>query len=286
MQAGCAGWGEVFRAVHEEGMVVPAPLSPQLVARGTPAGATDADAREGRGNGFESHVSLSLLGGFALTIGGAPISLPVPAQRVLAFVALQERPVRRTHAAEVLWLESPQGRARASLRSALWALRRCGNELVDVTNQCLRLGEVVVDARVLADWAHAVLEGEPTYGPRSRFDGLDEGLPGDLLPDWYDDWLVVERERLRELRARALERICERLTAAGSFRQAAEAGLAALDADPLRESTHRCLVGLHLAEGNQADALHSYFLYRDLLHKRLGLEPSARMEELVRGLRA
>lgn len=59
------------------------------------------------------------------------------------------------------------------------------------------------------------------------------------MPDWCDDWLVVERERLRELRIRALERVCEQLTAIGSFGQAIEAGMAAVRAEPLRESAHR-----------------------------------------------
>lgn len=106
-----------------------------------------------------------------------------------------------------------------------------------------------------------------------------------LAADWYDDWLVVERERLRELRARALERVCERLTALRSFCSAIEAGLAAVHTEPLRESAHRCLIGVYLAEGNQAEALRAYRAYRDLLHHELALEPSARMEELIGGLR-
>jgi DNA-binding SARP family transcriptional activator len=96
--------------------------------------------------------------------------------------------------------------------------------------------------------------------------------------------LLLERERLRELRVRALERVCERLTAIGSFGQAIEAGLAALQAEPLRESAHRCLIGVHLAEGNQAEALRGYRLYRGLLHDQLALAPSPRMEDLVRDL--
>ncbi len=56
-------------------------------------------------------------------------------------------------------------------------------------------------------------------------------------------------------------------------------------AEPLRESAHRCLIGVYLAEGNKAEALHEYRAYRDLLHDKLALEPSARMEELIAGLR-
>ena len=229
---------------------------------------------------------LSLLGAFELTWDGELVSLPVPAQRLLGFVALQERPVLRTYVAETLWLESSQERACGSLRSALWRLRRPEHELVDVTSGRLRLAAgVVVDVRVLVAWARSVLDAP---------EGVGNVLPGvsavgdlvldDLLPDWYEDWLMVERERLRELRVRALERVCERLTAIGSFGEAIEAGLAAVNAEPLRESAHRCLIGVYLAEGNQAEALRAYGVYRDLLRNQLGLEPSARMEELVRGV--
>jgi DNA-binding SARP family transcriptional activator len=267
-------------------MSLPAPLLVRPSTRETAASAAGAALWGRPGDRPEAHVTLRLLGGFDLTIDGKSKSLPVPAQRLLAFLALNERSVLRAHVAEVLWLESTEGHARASLRSAIWRLRRSGHGLIQVTNQCLRLGsEVVVDARVLVDWARSVLEAEQGFEHLPPVAALGDGLTGDLLPDWYDEWLIVDRERLRELHARALERACERLTAAGSFQQAVEAGLAALDTDPLRESTHRCLIGLHLAEGNQAEALHSYFLYRDLLHERLGLDPSARMEDLVRGLR-
>jgi DNA-binding SARP family transcriptional activator len=230
--------------------------------------------------------NLSLLSAFELTWGGDRVLLPVPAQRVLAFVALRERPVLRTYAAEKLWLDSSEEHACGSLRTALWRLRRPGFELVDVTSGRLRLAsQVVVDVRTMVAWARCVLDAAPGFsGELPNVSDLGDAVFGDLLPDWYDDWLVVERERLRELRVRALERVCEGLTAVGSFGQAIEAGLAAVDAEPLRESAHRCLIGVYLAEGNQAEALRGYRLYRDLLHHELALQPSERMEHLVGGL--
>ena len=230
-----------------------------------------------------AQVKLSLLSSFELTSAEDLVSLPMPAQRVLAFIALRDRPVLRTHVAETLWLDSTEKRACGSLRSALWRLRRPGFELVDVANGRLQLEpRVVVDVRVLVGWAHSVLDAPDGAG--GELASLGEEFFGDLLPDWYDEWLVVERERLRELRARALECVCDRLTALGRFGSAVEAGLAAVDAEPLRESAHRCLIGVYLAEGNQAEALRGYRAYRDLLHDELALEPSARMEGLISGL--
>jgi DNA-binding SARP family transcriptional activator len=230
-----------------------------------------------------AEVNLSLLSAFELTSAGDPVSLPMPAQRLLAFIALRDRPVARTYVAETLWLDSTEKRACGSLRSALWRLRRPGYELVDVTSGRLRLEpRVIVDVRVLVGWARSVLAMPEGVGDElTGVNGLGNAVFGDLLPDWYDDWLVVERERLRELRIRALERLCQRLTAVGSFGPAIEVGLAAVCAEPLRESAHRCLIGVYLAEGNQAEALRGYCAYRDRLHDELALEPSARMEKMI-----
>ena len=107
---------------------------------------------------------------------------------------------------------------------------------------------------------------------------------GELLPDWYDDWVVIERERFRQLRVHALERLCERLTSERRFTEAVETGLAAVEGEPLRESAHRVLIHAHLAEGNAAEALRQYGVFRGLLRDRLGLEPSGQMDALVRPL--
>ena len=90
-------------------------------------------------------------------------------------------------------------------------------------------------------------------------------LSRDLLPDWYDDWVAVERERFRQLRVHALERLCDRLVEAERFGEAIEAGLAAMKSEPLRESAHRALVRAHLAEGNRSEALAQYRRFKALL---------------------
>jgi DNA-binding SARP family transcriptional activator len=107
-------------------------------------------------------------------------------------------------------------------------------------------------------------------------------LSSDLLPDWYeDDWVVVHRERYHHLRLHALEAMCERLTATQRYGEAVEAGLAAVRAEPLRESAHQALVKVHLAEGNRYEATRQYQSCRRLLRNELGLEPSPRLQALL-----
>jgi DNA-binding SARP family transcriptional activator len=141
---------------------------------------------------------------------------------------------------------------------------------------------VAVDLRLAEALAHDVLAG----GVTELSDGEVSALGGDLLPDWYDDWIELERERYRQLRLRALETLCERLTHAGHLHAALEVGLAAVAGEPLRESSHRAVVRVHLADGNVGEAIRQYRLCHRLLGERLGLEPSDQMAELLRGIPA
>ena len=224
-------------------------------------------------------VRLGLLGAFDLECGGVRVLLPMSAQRLVAFVALQEHAVLRAYAAGSLWPDTSDGRAHANLRSALWRLHRCGHRVIDATGDQLRL-----DSGVRVD----LFEAE-SLARRSLVDGVDgelelSALAGDLLPDWYEEWVLLERERYRALRLRALDALCERLIGAGRLDDALDVGHAAVAGEPLRESAHRALVRVHLAEGNTGEAIRQYQLFRRLLRDHLGLEPSGRMEELMRGI--
>ena len=222
---------------------------------------------------------LTLLGGFELLWNDEHVPLSTSAQRLLAFVALRDRPLQRSYVAGSLWLDSPEERAAANLRSALWRLHGCGIELVHCEGTQLSLDPgVIVDLREAEALAHHALDR--TNG--SDLDVDPSLLSGDLLPDWYDEWVVYERERFHQLRLRALDALCGRLADAGRLDGALEIGLAAVADDPLRESSHRAVMRVHLADGNIAEALRQYRLCRRLLNEQLGVEPSERMQELMR----
>jgi DNA-binding SARP family transcriptional activator len=106
---------------------------------------------------------------------------------------------------------------------------------------------------------------------------------GELLPGWDDDWVLLERERLRQLRLHALEVLADKLARAGRQREAVQAACAAVRAEPLRESAHRTLVRVHLAGGDVAEAVRAYRDFRDVLARELGVAPSEQMEVLMAG---
>jgi DNA-binding SARP family transcriptional activator len=227
-------------------------------------------------------VRLELIRGFALTHLGLRVALPLSAQRLLAFMALQRRPLQRVKVASTLWLEGTEERCLANLRSALWRLRRPNCALVEAVGSALRLSsEVSVDVHEAEARARRLLDQgpDPVAAEDLRLDRGD--LDADLLPDWYDDWVLVERERLSQLRLHALEALAQRLAGLGRHAEAVEAALAAVRGEPLRESAHRVLIGIHLAEGNRHRALCQYREYSQLMRTELDLDPSPQIAQMV-----
>jgi DNA-binding SARP family transcriptional activator len=225
-----------------------------------------------------ANVRLALLQGFRLELDGNAQQLPLGTQRLVAFLAVHNRPLQRLFVASNLWIDSSEEHANANLRTALWRLRHLGLRIVEPTRSHLALApSMVVDLHESTARARRILRHE---GP--SVEDVDPALvAGDLLTDWYDDWVLIERERFRQLRLHALETLCDDLAAAGSYAAAVEAGLACLAAEPLRESAHRALIRVHLAERNVVEAVHQYHLCRRLMRDELGLEPSAELQQIA-----
>ena len=222
-------------------------------------------------------VEVRLMDGFELRRSGQVVACPLTAQRVLAFLALHDRPLQRHFVAGKLWTDSTEERALASLRSAIYRANRPAATLIRVVDSRLSLSPGVrVDVREASAHAHALMEGECgecRAGPL---------LDGELLPDWYDDWLIIERERFRQLRLHGLEALSLRLLEHRRYGEAAEAALSAIAGEPLRESAHRALIRVHFAEGNSSEALRHFELFRRMLHDELGLAPSPQLLGLMR----
>ena len=232
-----------------------------------------------------SQTELLLLYGFELRRNGCRVELPQSAERLLAFLAIHDRPQQRSRVAGSLWLDSTDGHSAGSLRSALWRIHSVDENVVQATSTRLRLGSHVrVDLREGTAVARGLLDGSLLALDRVLGAQSVVALEGDLLPDWYvDDWLVLPREQWRQLRLHALEVLAHRLVAAGEFAAAVAAALAAVRGEPLRESAHRCLAGVHLAEGNVAEALDAYERFRRLLRSELAVEPSPQFTDLIHG---
>jgi DNA-binding SARP family transcriptional activator len=224
-------------------------------------------------------LALRLLGGFELRAAGKSRLVPPSSQRLLAYLTLNDGPLLRTQVAGTLWSDAYEVRANASLRTALWRLRRVSPSAVVALGDHLGLsGHVSVDVRELIRLAHRAM-GQSIAEDTKTIRALLR--TGELLPGWFDDWVLMDRERLRQLRLHALESACTQLIGARNFSSAVELGLAAVALEPLRESAHVALARAFLAEGNRGEAILDFRRFRELLEGELGIGPSASFARLV-----
>lgn len=207
------------------------------------------------------------------------MELPHSAQRLLALLAVRPYALQRAFLAGYLWLDASEQRAAGNLRSAVWRIRQLGYPILLFGRGTLRLDAgVMVDVRLAREAAHRWLAGQPTARDVSA---ASAPLRADLLPDWYDDWVVDERDQFRQLRLHALEEMTERLIAMGRFGEALVAALQAAREDPLRESAQRALIDVHLAEGNTGEAIRQLRRCEQLFERELGLRPSRQLADRV-----
>jgi len=224
---------------------------------------------------------LHLFGGPYITLANNRRDVPEGSKRLLAFVALRRRRVERRQAAGTLWPLGDDGRAAGNLRSALWRLRGAGIDVLVVDKCSLRLNEdVIVDVHRVEEWATRVIDGTRWGDDLAVSPMLVDAL--DLLPGWYDDWALMERERLRQRMLHALEALSRQLVEVGRFADAVDVAIRAVNAEPLRESAQRALIQAHLAEGNLIEARRAYDSYRELVRIELKVEPSSNLLALLR----
>ncbi|MFC7531762.1 BTAD domain-containing putative transcriptional regulator [Actinoplanes sp. GCM10030250] len=226
--------------------------------------------------------ALSVLGGFQLCSGDTAVALPSNAQRVLGFLALNRTSHQRHVLAGRLWTNASQERAQANLRTAIWRVRQSVPGVVDCSRDSVRLcPAVTVDYR----WMLAVAEQlfHRDLGPEQLRQVPCGLLASELLPGWDEDWLLIERERHRQLRMHALEALSTQLTDIAEYGLAVDCAYAAIGIEPLCESATHALLRACLAEGNRAEALRQFHRFRHLLDGETGLRPSPQLMDLMGG---
>jgi DNA-binding SARP family transcriptional activator len=227
-------------------------------------------------------ASLYLLGGPFVIKNGRRLEIPEGSKRLLVLVTLNGGRISRRFAAGTLWPFGDDERAAGNLRSALWRLRGAGIDVLHADKCALYLdSELSVDVTQLSRWATRVIDGSADASDLLPLDLNPEALC--LLPGWYDEWVIFERERLRQRLLHAMEYLVRRLISRGLLADAVEVAMTAVGAEPLRESAQRVLIEAHLAEGNFAEARRVYMAYDEMLATELGVSPSVDLAEIVSG---
>ena len=223
-------------------------------------------------------MRLFLFNGFVLLEDGQHVALPLQAQRLIAFVALR-RTVRRDEVHCALWPDISDDRAGARLRTTLWRLREPGRGVLRIAKGQLSLAENIdVDVRNWMALAFKVIDQPSSV---ATLDLASLRQCGDLLPGWYDDWVLLERERARQLQLHVLEMIADELIGLGRPAAALEFATRALQMEQLRESAHRLVIRVHLAEDNFCEARRQFECCRRILRNELGIHPSDQLRDLI-----
>jgi DNA-binding SARP family transcriptional activator len=232
-------------------------------------------------------LHIRLLGGFVLRSGDTPITtVDSPRmQALLALLVLQRgAPHLRQHVAFRLWPDSTEAQAHANLRTLLHRLRRalpdaaCFLHVDAQTVQWRGDAPCTVDVadfeRALAQAAQAEQDGN-RHALRTALTEAVESYRDDLLPGWYEDWLLCERERLRQTFLTALEQLILVLECTQEYLAAIGYAQRLLRHEPLHEATYQHLMRLHALRGDRASALRVYQTCATVLARELAVAPSA-----------
>jgi DNA-binding SARP family transcriptional activator/tetratricopeptide (TPR) repeat protein len=210
-------------------------------------------------------LQVRLLGTVAAERDGEQLSLPPPAGRLLAFLALRPGPHEREAVAAQLWPGSADQAARASLRTAVWALRKAAGDDVLIASRVavgLRPEAVAVD---LADGRHRTATGDDAAAAVL--------CRSELLPGYAEDWAEAAR---RQLRAELAEALAGRSAAAdrdGDAARAARWSRLRCELDPLNEAAHADLIRQLAAAGDRAGAMITARELTSRLQAELGVRP-------------
>jgi DNA-binding SARP family transcriptional activator len=195
---------------------------------------------------------------------------------VLAYLAL-EGPTSRSKLAGLLWPESSEATARNNLAQALRRLKQAaGAELVRGAD-VLELQGLEVDVAAL-EVAHFAGRHAEVLGYTGR---LLEGADYDDCPD-FDDWLLIKRERLDDMRRDSLVVLADELEQAGQYREALSYAERLLESDALSETAHRRLMRLWYLLGDRSAAIAAFERCRAVLQREMGVAPLPETQELLR----
>jgi len=241
-------------------------------------------------------LRIKLFGSLELERDGLPLSRFASRKsgELFAYLALNRKaPHTREHLAGVFWGESTEERARHTLNTTLWRINRVleppdapahERGYLRVTPQHIGFNAASGVWLDVAEFESRCELAEQTDSAEQRVKLYSQAVNlyrGDLLADCYEDWCIVERERLQGLYVLALARPMEHNFSKTEYDRAIDCARRILSCDPLREEVHRDLMRLHMHAGQPAAALRQYRNCEDLLRDELGVEPATETRAML-----
>ncbi len=236
-------------------------------------------------------MHITLLGSFCLLYNETPVTTIKTnrLQSLLAYLVLhRDAPQHRSHLAYRFWLDSTEAQARTNLRNLLHQLRQALPEadlFLHAEAGTLQWRPDAPFTLDVADFESALaraVQAERAADQVTMRDVLEQAAgvyQGDLLPACYDDWVLPERERLRQRFIETLDRLIGLLESQRDYQAAIGYAQRLLRHDPLHEAAYRRLMRLRALSRDRAGALRVYHTCATTLQRELGVDPSPATRE-------
>ncbi len=228
-----------------------------------------------------STLQISLFGTLRLEKNGEIFRLPAStdARHLLTYLLLnRQKKHSRTVLLGIFWAESPETRARKALSQAIWYIRRDFPELLETNHESITISSSIPIWVDIEEFKYLITDTSKTS---QNLEQAVELYRGNLLEGLYEEWLLLEREHLRELYLQTLEQVIQHKKAEAKYQEALDLSLKLAESDSLRESAHREIMRLYYLLERPKAALRQYKICQELLENELGLEPETETRVLA-----
>jgi len=214
---------------------------------------------------------------------------------LLAYLAFyRDRPHPRDVLADLFWPEDDQDSSRASFRTALNSLRKqleppdAAPQSVLIADRFqvqLRSEAVTTD---VGQFLAAIQEARHCTLPQERARPLLQAVQaygGELLPGFYEDWVVMERHTLESAYTGALQQLLAYAEGEDDFTQALDYATRIVALDPTAEEAHVAVIRLFHKAGRPREALRQYDTLERTLQSQLNAVPAQESRTLADSIR-
>ena len=227
-------------------------------------------------------LNVALLGQFDVRLNGEPIKMASrPVKLLLAFLLINRGQIhRRERLAGLLWPDSMESTARKNLRNAVWRLRQSiGNDYLLTDKETIAFDVNVPFWSDVATLEGGLKAGTDEEGTKHLIEAVSV-YQGELMPGYYDDWLHIERERLRAVFERLAQSLLDRLSAAQRWQEAITWAGHWIAQGSVPEPAYRSLMLAHAGLGDLAGMAGAFRRCEVALESELAVEPSAETQAL------
>jgi len=240
---------------------------------------------------MEPTLHLRLLGDFSLVYADRQVTSlnTMRLQSLLAYLVLHRAvPKPRQHLAFLFWPDTTEAQARNNLRQLLHQLRQAFPPVEHFLSADMRMVHWhpvtpfrldVAEFEQALTLAEAATRRHDQRALQAALEQADKLYRGELLSGCYDEWVLPEREGLRQRHLQALEHLLRLFEGQGNISTAIRSAQRLLGLDPLSEDLYRRLMRLFALNNDRASALHVYHTCVTTLQREMGIDPDPATRE-------